>query len=459
VVQLVLPQGADIGAPSNDVRTDAQAGVGAKPPRIDDPNIDAVLVAWIRINVQSALSLNWAGVNAVSIDQRTTYELQVIGVSSGTAGQVFSLPQTQIDPSSFQLDVDMPGLGYQLWQPVDDLAVLQGPVPVYVLDPEAGTVTFGNQMQGLIPSTGRRIRVRQMRVGGGAAGNLPAGSLTRIQAQDLSGNPVSQSVQQPFATVGGAEVETLDQAEQRLPARLRHQERAVTSSDYKDLATEAPGASIGRVEVLPLFKPQTRDSNAPGVVSVMVLPQASSVQPPCPRSDRQLLGTIYQYLSPRTPASAEMYVIGTEYISIGIGVAVEVQSGFALLQVGNQVELALRDYLWPLAPGGPNQTGWPLARTVRSLELEVAVSKVPGVIEVNGLLLFQLSSSGVYQPLPADANGRSELTFQPWQLPELLQVSVTTGADGSGVAPDATLNPIVSTDPNTVAVPVVPKLC
>ncbi len=51
VVQLVLPQAADIGAPPNDVRTDSQAGVGPKPPRIDDPDIDGILVAWIRVNV------------------------------------------------------------------------------------------------------------------------------------------------------------------------------------------------------------------------------------------------------------------------------------------------------------------------------------------------------------------------------------------------------------------------
>ena len=459
VVQLVLPQGADIGAPSNDVRSDSQAGVGAKPPRIDDPDIDAVLVAWIRVNVQSPLTLSWAGVNAVGIDQRTTYNLQIVGVSSGAAGQVFSLSQTQIDPTTFQLDVDMPGLGYQLWQAVDDLAVLQGPVPAYVLDPEAGTVTFGNQMQGLIPPLGRRIRVRQMRAGGGIAGNLPTGSLATIQGQTIAGNPVSQTLQQPVPTTGGAESETLDQAEQRLPARLRHQERAETASDYKDLALEAPGATVGRVEVLPLFNPQTRDLNAPGVVSVMVLPQKDGVQPPCPRADRTLLGSVYQYLSPRTPAAVEMYVIGTEYMGLGISVAVEVRSGFALLQVGNQVQQALQSYLWPLAPGGADQTGWPLGRTVRSLELEVIVSQVPGVVEVNGLLLFQPSASGVYQPLPVDANGRSELTLESWQLPELLQVAVATGADGSGVAAATTLTPVVSTDQNTVAVPIVPTLC
>jgi predicted phage baseplate assembly protein len=307
-------------------------------------------------------------------------------------------------------------------------------------------------MQGLIPPLGRRIRVRQMRAGGGSAGNIAASSLTGFSS-------VALKTQQPVATAGGADSETFDQAEQRLPARLRHQERAVTASDYEDLTMEAPGASVGRVEALPLFKPQTRDLNAPGVISVMVLPQKDGVQPPCPRADRTLLQTVYQYLNPRSPATAEMYVIGTEYVGLGISVAVEVRSGFALLQVGNQVEQALRNYLWPLAPGGSDQTGWPLGRLVRSLELEVIVSQVAGVVEVNGLLLFEPSASGVYQPLPVDANGRSELALTSWQLPELLQVTVATGADGSGVGASTALTPVVTTDANTVAVPVVPKLC
>ena len=460
VVRLILPQGADIGAPANDVRTDSQAGVGGKPPRIDDPNIDSTLVAWIRVKVQSALTLTWAGVNAVSIDQRTTYRSVVIGVSSGAASQVFSLMQTQIDPTTFQLDVDMPGLGYQLWQAVDDLAVLQTPAPAYVLDPEAGTITFGNQMQGLIPPIGRRIRVRQMRVGGGFAGNVPLGTLTKISGKDPSGNSLTKfAVTQPIPTSGGSDPETLDQAEQRLPARLRHNERAVTASDYKDLAMETPGAAIGRVEVLPLFKPQTRDTDFPGVVSVMIIPEKEGVQPPCPRADRTLLESVYGYLNPRRPVGSEMYVIGTEYVGVGISVAVEVRSGFNLLQVSKQVELALRNYVWPTEPGGADNSGWPLGRRVRSLELEVIVSNVPGVVEVNGLLLFQVLASGVYQPVSVDANNRSEITLQSWQLPELLQVSVTAGPDGSGVMPNSTIPTAMPSDPNTVAVPVVPELC
>jgi predicted phage baseplate assembly protein len=352
----------------------------------------------------------------------------------------------------------MPGLGPQLWNAVDDLAVLQGPVPAFVLDPEAGTVTFGNQMQGMIPPAGRQIRALSMRAGGGSAGNLPAGTLNAIQAVDLSGNPVSGlTVRQPIDTSGGADSETLAQAEQRIPATLRHQERAVTATDYKDLVQEMPGGAVARVEVLPLFKPQTLDTNVAGVVSVMVIPPKGDFQPPCPRADRTLLTNVYAYLDPKRPVSVEMYVIGTEYVDLALSVAVEVSSGFGLLEVSQQVELALRTYLWPVPPGYSTGQGWPLGRTVRSLELDVIVSRVPGVEEVNGLVLYTPTGTGTYQALTPDASGNTEITLTSWQLPELLQVLVTAGADGSGVTP-AALTPVTTPDAS-VAVPVVPSIC
>jgi len=244
-----------------------------------------------------------------------------------------------------------------------------------------------------------------------------------------------------------------------VPARLRHQERAVTASDYKDLAMETPGAAIGRTEVLPLFKPQTRNPDFPGVVSVMVIPEKEGVQPPCPRADRTLLESVYGYLNPRRPIGSEMYVIGTEYVPIGLSVAVEVRSGFNLLEVSKQVELALRNYLWPIAPGGADKTGWPLGRMIRSLELEVIVSQVAGVVEVNGLLLFEVLPSGVYRAVAIDSRGRSEITLQSWQMPEALEITVSAGPDGSGVMPETSIPVVPQTDANTVAVPVVPKLC
>lgn len=454
VVRLVLPPSDHIGAPANDVHVDPQAGVGLKPPRIDDPDIDQKLLTWVRLSAGSAFQISWAGINAVEIDQRTTYSFVPVGISDGSADQQFAMSQSQIDPTTFVLEVDMPGLGFQPWNSVDDLAVVQGPAPAYVLDPEAGTVRFGNQMQGMIPPLARRIRVRQMRAGGGAVGNLPPASLTSIKALDASGNPVAQKITalQPIATTGGADSETLEQAQQRLPALLKHQERAVTADDYQSLAQEVPGAGVARVIVLPLFKPQTRTVNVPGVVSVMVIPGKDGVQPPCPRADRPLLETVYQYLDSRRPATAEMYVIGTEYVGLGIAVAIEVRTGFGLLQVSQAVETALRNYLWPIAPGGSDNQGWVLGRTVRSLELEVIVSQVPGVSAIDGLNLFTPLASGGYQQITPNGSGTSELALASWQLPELLQVSVVTSGDATE------LNPQPPPD-TAIAIPLVPKVC
>lgn len=460
VIRLALPPAEVIGAPSNDVATDARAGVGPKPPRIDDVDTQQRLITWVRLKAGGPVTVSWLGINAVEIDQRTTSQAIVLGVSDGSANQQFALPMTQIDVTSFKLDVDMPSLGPQLWQRVDDLGVLPGAVPAYTLDPEAGLVSFGDNLHGMIPPVGRRVRVRSMRSGGGMAGNLSPGTLSAISANDQAGNLITQkiSVKQPIATSGGADAESLDAGQKRIPAWLRHRDRAVTADDYRSLAESIPGAGIGRVEVLPLFKPQTRTPDVPGVVSVMVIPEKDGVHPPCPRAVRPLLETAFAFLNPRKPVAAEMYVIGTEYVGIGLAVAVEVLAGFDMRVVSQQVEDALRRYLWPLQPGGTLQTGWPLGRTVRSLELEVVVSQVPGVVEVNGVQLFRYQADRTYIAVGGSSTAQQEITLQEYQLPELLKLVVTAGPDGSGVSPATNLEP--EPDPaEGVAVPVVPRVC
>ena len=78
----------------------------------------------------------------------------------------------------------------------------------------------------------------------------------------------------------------------------------------------------------------------------------------------------------RTPLATELYVIGCEYIALGLAVAVTLREGFARDKVLLDVREALRRLLWPLEPGGLDRKGWPLGRAVRSRELEVEVSQV-----------------------------------------------------------------------------------
>jgi predicted phage baseplate assembly protein len=438
VVRLVLPGADDIGAPSNDVAMDVDAGVGARPPRLDSPEEQARLVAWIRMRPTVAaqtLPLSWVGVNVVEADQRTTLSGRILGESDGTADQVMQLPATSIEPESLELQVEEPAGGYRAWHRTDDLNTAGRDDAAYELDSEAGTVRFGDGVRGRVPASGMRVRVERMRAGGGAAGNLPPGSITKATGTTLDGGPARLETLQPLPTEGGADAETLAQAEARIPQLFRHRNRAVTADDYRHLAAEAPGVRAGRVEVLPRFKPHQRRGDVPGVVSVMVLPHKELRQAPNPRPDRPFLERVHGHLDGLRPVATELYVIGCEYVALGLAASIHLADGAARDATVYAVREALRAFLWPLAPGGPAGDGWPLGRRVSDRELEVVIARVPGVAQVVGVNLFRRTDE-TWQVIPRGAEGEARLALEAWQLPELLSVVVL--ADGGAVPTELT---------------------
>lgn len=466
IERLVMPGGVeDFGVLEGDARKEANAGIGDRPPRIDDPERLARLVAWLRLtpaDTLESMALSWVGINAVEIDQRQSVRDRVIGQSDGSADQLLPLPVASVDPDSLELQVEEAGRGYVRWQPVDDLALSGRDDGVYRLDSEAGTVQFGNGIYGRIPEAGRRIRVAQLRAGGGQAGNLPAGTLQKIEARALDGSALSRKLKvlQGIATDGGAAAETLDDAERRIPARLRHRNRAVTEDDYRALVAETPGANVGRVEVLPRFMPRQRRFNVPGVVSIMVLPRKESIDAPHPRPDQPLIAKVHHYLSARRPLATELYVIGCEYLPLAVSVGITVKAGFGHDQVNYDVHQALKAYLAPLSPNGPAGDGWPLGRTVRDRELEVVVARVKGVDTVSGVNLFQKQNNSWQQVKRVQQCEAIQITLREWQLPELLAVVVST--DGSTPETVTGTSNGAGTEGETgggVALPVVPESC
>lgn len=473
VLRLRLPDEDHLWAPDNDVNVNPRAGVGDAPPRLDDPERAARLIAWLRLRPEPGeaverLNLAWLGINAVDIDQRITHQGRVLGVSNGAADQVFALPQGSVDSAGLAIEVEEPGRGYQPWQRVDDLAAIDADphvareAPAYELDAEAGTLRFGDGARGRVPEAGMRVRLKSGRFGGGRAGNLAAGSLGELQGIRIDGSTAPAiKVLQPLPLTGGEDAETLAQAERRIPARLRHGDRAVTEEDYRRLALEAPAIDVGRVEVLPRFKPRDRRFEVPGVVSVLALPAtplgpASASARPNPRPDRPFIERLHAHLAARVPLATELYVIGCEYVPLAVSVAISLRDGHARDQTLLDVREALRRLLWPLPPGGLEGAGWPLRRPVRSRELEVEVARVAGVDEVRGLSMFRRRGES-WQVLPAiAADGAQVLDLAPWQLPELLAV-VAVDAETAPTDPGTLPNPHASA--NAVAVPVVPDLC
>lgn len=451
VLRLLLPDVSDIGLPENDPDVDVLAGVGDRPPRIDDPDTAARLVGWLRLaprETSETFPLSWLGLNAVGIEARRTLRNIVLGQATSGSDQQMRLPAGNVDPDSLLIDVQRTDGAYETWTRVDDFLGHDRKATVYMLDPEAGTIRFGDGMSGRVPPRGVRVRATLMRHGGGGAGNIAAGTLAAIAHPRLK-------ALQPVATAGGAEAETLAEAEIRLPAHLRHSDRAVTERDFRDLAPLTPGVELSRVEVLPRFQPFQRLGEVPGCVSVLVLPQPRALTDPAPRPDRAILQAVTDYLDARRPMGTELHVIGPEYRQLSVSASVKVREGFAPDTVLAEVETALRLFLAPTAPGGRDGSGWALGRTVSNLELEVIAARVAGLEAVYGVNLFERGASGGWVLLSAAAGGAQGLTLERWMLPELREVVL--GQDPAG--PAGAIEGGGGGSGGGTPIPVVPEMC
>jgi hypothetical protein len=120
------------------------------------------------------------------------------------------------------------------WTPEPDLLESGESDAVFVVEVESdGTATlrFGDNINGKAPDTGTSFMARY-RVGNGTAGNVGADSLVYLAAADAR----IQSCRNPLPATGGTDPETNDQIRRRAPQAFLTQERAVTMTDYEDIA-------------------------------------------------------------------------------------------------------------------------------------------------------------------------------------------------------------------------------
>jgi hypothetical protein len=468
VLRLVPPGPKAIGVGASARGIDALSGVDDEPPRLDDPERQQRLVAWLRLRAAPGtqqLRLSWAGLHAVQIEQCVGVGPLVVAQTRGEADERIVLPWRDLDADSLQLAIAEPGADEEDWTRVDDLGLLSHrpeqarEARAYELDPQSGEIRFGDGVRGRVPAAGARVKVLAARSGGGRAGNLAPLTLREIGGRRVrDGAPVpGLKLLQPCATQGGEDAETVAAAEARIPAHLRHRERAVTADDYRVLALQTPGVDIARVEVLPRFVPRTRAFGVPGVVTVMALPgtlQGGVGTAPNPRADRPLIEAVHAQLDARRPLATELYVIGCEYLPVAVAVAVGLREDAPRDATLAAVRSALRRLLWPLAPGGFDGQGWALGRALADRELEVEAARVPGVASVAGVQIFQRDGSG-WAPVGRSAAGLQQLALAAWQLPELMQVLVEEGS-----APPERIDAPLDADGGTrVAVPVITDLC
>jgi predicted phage baseplate assembly protein len=437
VVRLELPALGPLGQFT--LADSDEAGTGSLPPSLDDDDLEASVLFWVRAYRPSDVSLGrilWAGANAASVRQQRRAGPEFLGTGTGDAGQRMRLVNPNVVAGSLALEVEEPD-GWRRWDEVDSFVASAPDDRHYVLDAEAGELQFGG-MQGRPPQIGERVRATSYRHGGGAAGNAGPKGISKVDGG------ATLKVANPLPATGGADAESIASGLERIAGELRRRDRAVTADDFSELALATPGAGVARAECLARFHPRhAADFEAAGVVSVVVWPQEDRRHPSAPLPDRTLLRRVCRWLDERRLVTTELYVIPPTYRRVAVAVGLEVGPGAGVEAVRAWVELVLRQYLAPLPPYGPGGGGWPLGRRVHGPELEAAALQVDGVEYLTGLRVAGLADDGTWH------EGTIEL--RRFEVPELAEITVV---EGDPLEPGKELQPVAQ--PPGVPIPIPP---
>lgn len=478
VVRLQLP---DSSAPVGtwviaDEDEQTYPGVGEQPPSFDDPKLEARILFWLRARRTKPGALPqvvWVDTNVVPAEQAITAPPEVVGHGTSQPGQTLRLSRSPVIAASLVLEVYEPATGWTAWTRVDDLAA-SGPTDShYALDTTIGELRFGDGLQGRPPGLGETVRARTYRYGGGAAGNIGAGQVKKVQ--DGPDPVLALKVTNLVAARGGRDGETVAEARVRIPEVLRHNDRAVAADDFRALALETPGQQVGRVHVMPRYSPRDTTTELPGVVSLIVVPAWDPQNPAEPKPDREMLRNVCAWLEPRRLCTTELRLAAPEYVPVWLSVSVELMEGYGIQTVQRWVDLALRQNFAPLPPYGPAGEGWPFGRDLRIEDVQAAALQVEGVRLVTDAVAATTSSTtnpnsatAPYTVATTSSTPRV-IVLQDWQLPAVrgVQISVAATApalfiDGATIGLDGKTPAPPATDPPPkilIAIPTLREVC
>jgi hypothetical protein len=480
IVQITLPAAAQLKLWDN--LDPLESGVGDFPPALEDTNLDSRLLTWVRVRTTAAAEarLLWAGINATSVAQRAHVTNELLPVGTGAPDQTATLSKTPVIPGSVRLTVTLPNLSEE-WTEIGDLTEAGPEVPVrdgrkppgapveinnrvkvFTLNAESGEIRFGDGLRGARPPLGAIIRAAYD-YGVGRDGNVNENAISSSPAL-----PAGIKVTNPVPTWGGAEAETVSEGEKQIAHYLQHRERLVTGEDFKTITKRTPGVDIGRVEVLTAFNPQlgsTDAGDAPGAVTLMVIPKYDAVQPDAPRPlqpdapspDRKFLNAICKYIDGRRLVTSEIFLRGPIYKPLYISIGINVEPGSSVAEICENVKQELLNFLSPLPIASANDCqkihpdGYPLNKPVLALELLSVANRVRGVLLVNPNVLL------------AEGTGAAtnQIEMRGLQLPRVIGISVALGDPVSleDIRGRASTETTPGGAPRRVPVPVIPEEC
>jgi hypothetical protein len=354
-------------------------------------------------------------------DGALTLEMLLAGRGAGTPDQHLMLLGAPIDIETVRLYTHAAGT-WQKWTQRNDFDASIRTDYHFVLDAMTGEIKFGDGEHGRAPTAAALIFAvyRQTRAD---SGNVRAGAITQLvdsatnstllaglssydrdQLSRIAANrapAAGGSSEETLDHVIGRAVETvhaherllelcaerhvltLDQVDPRAARALQAPTRAVNLLDIERVTLDVPGARIARARAWAAAHPAYPCIEAPGVVTVVVMPDMPVAKP---EPTKGLLEAVGRYLDRRRMVCTRIEVAGPRYLAVAVASEIRMRAGANAVNVREKVIAALDAFLDPRR-GGPCGLGWPFGRDIYRSEILQLLDNVPGVDHVLTLTL------------------------------------------------------------------------
>lgn len=274
----------------------------------------------------------------VAATQGETVSNEIIGVSDGTASQVFSLFNKSVINNSIKITIS--GVDYTHVEYLIDSSGYSAVFSALTDAEDVTYITFGDSISGRIPPNGAQIYATY-RIGGGVIGNVASGTIKYII--NVPGGPIPAGltvlnqdilITGDGAATGGADAESTNSIRINAPLSVRSINRAVSLSDYSYLAVQVSGVSkaISRADVYTSVTVYLAPTGDPGVANDNVTPTTIF---------NNVATAVDAYLVDKAPANTTITFQPPKYVGVKLEVAITVSPQASQSSVTNAVKAAL----------------------------------------------------------------------------------------------------------------------
>lgn len=283
------------------------------------------------------------GSATVTATQGQTISNEIIGTSNGTTNQIYQLVNTSVINNTIQITIN--GVSYQSVLYLIDSNSYDPVFSVTTTADGITFITFGDSISGRIPPNGSQIYATY-RIGGGVIGNVASNTIKYVISVPGGSVPAGLSVKNQDisvsgdgAAIGGADAESTDSIRINAPLSIRTINRAVSLTDYANLAVQVTGVSKAIAA-----------ANTYSSVTLYIAPQGDAGV----LSDNSTPSTIFNNLTPtilaaltdKAPANTTVTFQPPKYVGVYVIVNITVGNQYRQSSVLSNVTTAINNLFY-----------------------------------------------------------------------------------------------------------------